>query len=1006
MQRVHSLLLVFLAARASVATCAGAAAPHALYPNSTAGGIAVLVVGQSAPFTGPHARTGTDVRAGLEAALAAANEASLVQFVLASLDDAYDDGRQASNTQALLCSGAGGTGPAFAIAGSVGSSASEAALATLLASAGSDGVPVPFVGALTSSEKLRARASVLQSSRTGVALSRAGGGDEVSAIVSFLSDRWGVLNRTSVFYQDTPFARDAFGYLANALRSNDGSTLLSSYRHAVVATQSDLSAMAVKAADLLCASGDPKAVVLLALGSMSAALVQEMARRNKTGLLYVAMSFVSAEELYTAVPHSTWEMFDAQKSLLFFTQVVPLPSDYDSNEYQKAMQKYQPRMNFTHASLEGFIAGRLVVTAASRALELNGWPLTRATFLDAIFRDIRTFKLYGSYTLGPYGDGVGTTGATQTADDWCNQGAHEIFMTQIEPLTGDLWDAISWSFKFSGCAVSGWNDTSPKSLVGYVQTDTDTSADVQLGLSAATRAQSNDGSTLVALTTTKNTDSDTALDKLIGRNCMAIAALPESGVTKSLELINKGKLLIPLIAPYSGLRSLRSPFRRGVVNLFASYYQEARTAGSLLAQKHNAVKIAVLWSSQTHYDAGKDFSTGLALCRSKNLFGVARTIEVEDRAFSDAQKDAVDYVVAKAQAGFSFIIVAGADDTWELMQAIRGASETSPIIVTSVVSPDDIWQRMYDNMNDTSEWVNVYRTSLTPQLDSLSSSNAVRQDFENWVSYIDQKFFKIDNKITVGPFLDQNSGERLCNQGIDTVYVTGWDSYSVIDKMAITREDLEAIKSEMALTHSLHHPNLLMLLGYCESKTDLLIVSEYMASGSLHEYLKKNKQNMNYYNEVAIAFIDGSMVTKICDFWRSALESAERRYILSELRGLNATPYYRDVPDDLENSELGGLEASYDLSAVRSARPPAVVVSVKPPGAGSRPSSRMASPSCLSPQSQSSALVSPVMMPSSPSSVASPPPPQLQSAAAAAAAAVAVAAAAAAVGQARSVALQ
>eukprot|EP00727_Mastigamoeba_balamuthi_P001589 m51a1_g11427 hypothetical protein (385) ;mRNA; f:2470-7171 len=83
----------------------------------------------------------TDVRAGLEAALAA-NEASLVQFVLASLDDAYDDGRQASNTQVLLCSGAGSTGPAFAIAGSVGSLAGEAALATLLASAGSDGVPV------------------------------------------------------------------------------------------------------------------------------------------------------------------------------------------------------------------------------------------------------------------------------------------------------------------------------------------------------------------------------------------------------------------------------------------------------------------------------------------------------------------------------------------------------------------------------------------------------------------------------------------------------------------------------------------------------------------------------------------------------------------------------------------------------------------------------------------------------------------------------------------------
>eukprot|EP00727_Mastigamoeba_balamuthi_P010696 m51a1_g6249 hypothetical protein (984) ;mRNA; r:63686-69052 len=979
----------------------GVAASHALYPNSTAGGKAVLVVGQSAPFTGPHARTGTDVRAGLEAAFAAANEASLVRFVLASLDDAYDEGRQASNTQALLCSGTNGTGPAFAIAGSVGSSASEAALATLLASVGSDGVPVPFIGALSSSEKLRTRGSVLPSSRTGVALARAGGGDEISAIVSFLSDSWSYLNRTSVFCQDTPFARDALGYLVKSLQSNGGSTLLASYSHAVVTTESDLSAMAVKAADALCAHGDPKAVVLLALGSMSAALAQEMARRNKTSLLYVAMSFVSPEELRASLPQSTWETIDSQLSMFFFTQVVPLPVAFSSkyrivNEYQKAMHKYHPELGYTHASLEGFIAGRLVTTAASRALELYGWPLTRTSFLDTIFRDIRTFKLYGSYTLGPYGDGVGSTGATQTEDDWCNQGAHEVFMTEMDMAWGDLWSVDSWSFKFSGCSVSGWNDTSPKSLVGYVQTNTETSADLQLGLSAATRAHNSDGSTLVALTTTKSTDIDAALDKLIGRNSVAIAGLPESGVNRSLELIKKGKLLIPLFSPYSGLQSLRSPFRRGVVNLFASYYQEARTAGSLLAQKHNVSKIAVLWSSQTHPDAGKDFVEGLDLCRKKHLFGVAGTIQIEDKAFSDAQKDAVDFAVAKAQAEFAFVIVSGSDDAWELMQAIRHASETSPIVITSAVSRNAIWQKMYDSLNDTSKWVNVYRTSLTPQLDSLSSSNAVRQDFENWVSYIDQvqepfegfligrfisavlesmtpedlsedgvtaetlldavydkKFFKIDNKITVGPFLDDSSGERLCNQGMDTIYVSEWDVYAfeiinfdiheerrcgkefdadavstedhtertvilsttipgfvvvcallviavvargrgrsplkklkrseleigerigkgqfgtvhngdwhgtpvairVIDKTAITREDLEAVKSEMVLTHSLHHPNLMMLLGYSESKTDLLIVSEYMASGSLHEYLKKNKQNMNYYNEVAIAFV-------------------------------------------------------------------------------------------------------------------------------------------------------
>eukprot|EP00727_Mastigamoeba_balamuthi_P000956 m51a1_g10858 putative protein kinase (342) ;mRNA; r:38232-39562 len=130
-------------------------------------------------------------------------------------------------------------------------------------------------------------------------------------------------------------------------------------------------------------------------------------------------------------------------------------------------------------------------------------------------------------------------------------------------------------------------------------------------------------------------------------------------------------------------------------------------------------------------------------------------------------------------------------------------------------------------------------------------------------------------------------GERIGKGQFGTVHNGDWHgtpvAIRVIDKAAITREDLEVIKGEMELIHSLHHPNLLMLLGYCDSSKDLLVVSEYMANGSLHEYLKKNKQNMNYFNQVAIAFIDGSMVTKLCDFWCStgknstATSSARRR---------------------------------------------------------------------------------------------------------------------------------
>eukprot|EP00727_Mastigamoeba_balamuthi_P013369 m51a1_g8655 putative importin subunit alpha-2-like (1742) ;mRNA; r:44229-60225 len=858
----------------------------------------------------------------MEAAFAVANEASLVHYVLSSLDDAADDALQAANTKQLLCTGVNGAGPAFLIAGSVGTSASEAALATLLGSAGSDGVPVPFVGALTSSEKLRTRSLVLQSAvgkqgsaRSGVALARAGGSDEISAIVAFLSQSWALQNRTSVFFQDTAFAHDAAGYLEAAVKTSSGVGLFSSAHSRVVVSQDNLGAMAVAAADSLCAHGDPKAVVLLAMGSMSAALVQEMARRNKSSIKYIAMSFVSVEEFAAAIPEPTWDLIDSLQYVFFFTQVVPLPTDSFSSyrivtEYQKAMQKYKPGINFTHASLEGFIAGRLVTTAASTALDLNGWPLTRANFLDAIFRDIRTFKLFGKYTLGPYGDGVGIRGAAQTEEDWCNQGAHEVFMTQMDD--GMLYNVDWWAFKFSGCSAK-WNDTSAKTLVGYYSSRTTGWSDLRIGLSAAASAHNSDSSRPVALAAALKSDVEKALTLFQDREAVAIAALAENEVNN------------------------------GVVNLFASYYQEARAAASFLAQKHDADRIIVLWSTATHFDAGKDFVDGLALCSARSLDSLP--------SINAVRQDFENWVsfIDQLQGQFEGFLIGRF-----ISAVLESMNEEDPSKAGDVVTAESLLDAIYA-----------------------------------------KKYFKIDNKITFGPFFDQSSGERLCNQGRDTVYVTEWDGTAfnminfqvredrrcgiefdpvevhpkddadrtvilattipgfafvcsiviaaiivrsrgrstlkkikrseleigerigkgqfgivhngdwhgtpvairVIEKSAVTQEDLCAVKSEMALTHSLHHPNLVMLLGYSETNNDLLIVSEYMASGSLHEYLKKNKRNMNYYNEVAIAFAafaaanEASLVQFVLASLDDAYDDARQAENMKELlcTGANGT---------------------------------------------------------------------------------------------------------------------
>eukprot|EP00727_Mastigamoeba_balamuthi_P011540 m51a1_g7008 putative extracellular ligand-binding receptor protein (1018) ;mRNA; r:236163-239713 len=992
-------------------------------------GVAVLVVGQSAPFSGEHAQLGVDVRAGIEAAFALANETSLIKFALTSLDDQYDDTRQQQNINTLLCTGANGMDPAFAIAGTAGSSASEAALSVLVASEGNDSVPVPYVGGLTSSELLRVRSAVLQNStwiglntRTGVVLTRPGAGDEISSIVSLLSGDWDLLNHTGVFYQTTSVATASVEYLSKSLISLS-TTLRSSYGHAVVSSQADLSAMAQEAVTQLYASGAPKAIVLLATGKMCGALMKEMARQQKSGVTFVAASWVTAEELYAALPSATWATLLQLSSQVYISQVVPNPTDEKNkfeiiNQYKSAMAKYRSSMNLTHASLEGFMSARLLTLAANRALDLYGWPLTRSNLLDTIFRDVRTFSLH-AYTLGPYGDGIGSYTASQNEDDWCNQGAHELFMTTMNMTTGLLTTLSSWSFKFTGCRVLGWNSTAHRALVGFQSPESTTDTTERLtGLSAAIGAHNGESDRRMALTTILNQDFSSAFPKIVSREvrlslkalggnhsdnrakAVAIAAVKESDMKTAVKLIDKGQFL-PLIAPRSGLQSLRRPFKR-VVNLFASYYQEARTAAMFLIKQNNASKINLVWNRATHNAVGEDFVASLDLCRKRNLLGVdtnKSNIAFEYTSFTNVSSTTNDEqtnsVLLSATPGHTFIVVAPVSDAWSLIQIIDAVCPTCSIVLTNSVDREDMFGTLFWGFYSGSS---VYRTSLTPLYGMLSSKNTLRQDFENWVTYSYQlqtpfegfvvgkfisavlenmddttevsaetflntiytkKYFKIDNVMTVGPFLDQNSGERLCNQGMDTVYMTQWGwnpevsfhyiafsigddrrcgmefdpdvasptdntdrtvilsttipgfavvcslilvafavqrrgratlkkikrseleigerigkgqfgtvhngdwhgtpvAIRVIDKTDITREDLSSLKSEMMLTSSLHHPNLLMMLGYSESNKDLLIVSEYMASGSLHEYLKKNKQNMNFYNQVAIAFVRDS----------------------------------------------------------------------------------------------------------------------------------------------------
>eukprot|EP00727_Mastigamoeba_balamuthi_P004017 m51a1_g13612 putative pas domain-containing protein tyrosine kinase (527) ;mRNA; r:174-1925 len=204
--------------------------------------------------------------------------------------------------------------------------------------------------------------------------------------------------------------------------------------------------------------------------------------------------------------------------------------------------------------------------------------------------------------------------------------------------------------------------------------------------------------------------------------------------------------------------------------------------------------------------------------------------------------------------------------------------------------------------------------------------------------------------ITVGPFVDKCEGSvRCCNQGLDKVYIIlvymhtkrtlsflnikrpdleinecigkgrcgplhvgDWHGTTVairvIDKREVSKGDLATIKEEIGLLHKLHHPNLLMLMGYCETRKELFVVSEYMSGGSLKEYLARNRGQLGVFSLIAMAFdvvkgiaylhaskppivhgsistrsllVDDKLTTKVSDFWLSRSDRKRARLSLS-----------------------------------------------------------------------------------------------------------------------------
>ena len=319
--------------RRQFSVLAGAAAMASWGLHSAHAADAPLVLGMSAPFTGPAAQLGIQFHQGAKLFLDQYNAQSGQRPVtIRFLDDGYDPERTAANTRQLIQE------QVFALFGYIGTPTSLAALPL----AAADNVPffAPFSGAM----------SLRDPFQRNVFHVRASYNDETAQIVRHLTTIGN--NKIAVFHQN-----DAYGKAGL-----DGVTLaLAQQKLQPVATGIvERNSVDVDAAVRAIVAAQPHAVVQISTYKSCAAFIRAARKAGFSGSFY-NVSFVGAESLANEL--------GKDGSGVVVSQVVPSPSSGSSalsREYQDAMRKAGAGAG-TYASIEGYLAAKVFVEGLKRA---------------------------------------------------------------------------------------------------------------------------------------------------------------------------------------------------------------------------------------------------------------------------------------------------------------------------------------------------------------------------------------------------------------------------------------------------------------------------------------------------------------------------------------------------------------------------------------------------------------------------------------------------------------
>jgi ABC-type branched-subunit amino acid transport system substrate-binding protein len=308
-----------------------------------------ILLGISAPFTGSAKELGNQMKIGIETAFNLINDAGGIhgrQLRLFAADDGYEPTRTAETMKELY-----DKQQVFGFIGNVGTPTAVVGLPFALERR------TLFFGAFTGAGLLRR-----DPPDRYVFNYRASYAEETDAVVRYLVKMRGLgPEQIAVFAQQDAYGDSGFAGVAKAMRAlrggNEGAILRLDYKRNTVDVDNAVARLRAHKPPI-------KAVVMVPTYRAAAKFI-EKTRDIYPSMIYTNVSFVGS----TALADELMLLGPRYANGVIVTQVVPAVDSYASAilKYKTALAEYFPGVLPDYVSLEGYVAGSLLLEGLKRA---------------------------------------------------------------------------------------------------------------------------------------------------------------------------------------------------------------------------------------------------------------------------------------------------------------------------------------------------------------------------------------------------------------------------------------------------------------------------------------------------------------------------------------------------------------------------------------------------------------------------------------------------------------